>query len=191
MKSSARSLLVILLIALALRLITISTRTLWYDEAGSVLFSEKGLNAMLYGTVTLVNGAAAEEHPLLFYVTLDAWMRLFGQSVLALRMYSVILSLATIAILYLLARDLFGERTALVAALIAAAAPFYVQYSQEIRMYALFGLLLMLATWCFVRGWRTAEAGYWLGFGLTAALGMYTRQLAAFYPIALGVVPVL
>src|SRR5689334_2792029 len=98
MKSSARSLLVILLIALALRLITISSRNLWYDEAFTVLLSEKGLSAMLYGTLTTVNGAAAEAHPLLFYVLLNGWMHLFGQSVFTIRLFSVLLSLATIAV---------------------------------------------------------------------------------------------
>src|SRR5260221_13279110 len=42
----------ILLVALLLRLIALGSRTLWYDEAFAVLFSEKGLDAMLYGTLT-------------------------------------------------------------------------------------------------------------------------------------------
>ncbi len=187
----ARALLLILLLALGLRLVALGSRPLWYDEAFSVLFSEKGLNAMLYGTLTRVNGGAAEEHPLLYYVTLDGWMRVFGQSPDMVRLYSVLLSLITIVMLYLLAAELFGERTGLAAALIAAVAPFYIQYSQEARMYALLGLLLVAATWCFMRGWRTGGVGYWIGFGILSGLSMHAQQLAGFYLAALGFVPVL
>src|SRR5258708_39381859 len=58
-------------------------------------------------------------------------------------------------------------------------------------MYALLGLLLIAATWCFVLGWRTRRLGYWIAFGVLAGLAMYAQQLAAFYLVALGVVPLL
>jgi uncharacterized membrane protein len=191
MKPSLRNLLLILLLALALRLIALGSRTLWYDEAFAVLFSEKGLDAMLYGTLTPVNGSAADVHPLLYYTTLDGWMRVFGQSPTAVRLYSVLIGLLTIGVLYRLGSELFDERTGQIAAIITALAPFNVQYSQEARMYALLGLLLVAATWCLVRGWRTGQMRFWIGFGLLAGLGMYTQQLAAFYLVVLGLLPFL
>ena len=50
----------ICLLALALRLINLNSRSLWYDEAFAVLFAEKGFRAMLAGTLTPVSGAAAD-----------------------------------------------------------------------------------------------------------------------------------
>ncbi|HVO41488.1 MAG TPA: glycosyltransferase family 39 protein [Aggregatilineales bacterium] len=184
-----RPLLLILALALGLRLIALSTRSLWYDEAFAVLFSQAGLSKMLYGTLTPVNGAAADVHPLLYYSLLNVWISIVGDSVAAVRLLSVITGLATVAVLYALARELFDDRTAVAAALIAAIMPFSVQYSQEVRMYALLGLLLLAATWCYVRGWRTGRAIYWIGFGVLAGLSMYTQQLAAFYLIPLGLIP--
>jgi 4-amino-4-deoxy-L-arabinose transferase-like glycosyltransferase len=207
-------LFLILLLALSLRLVNLGGRSLWYDEAFAVLFSEKGLNAMLYGTLTPVAGGASDIHPLLYYSTLNIWMTAFGESAFAVRLWSVLLGVTTVAMMYLLAKELFGEKTALVSSLITAIAPFHIQYSQETRMYALLGLLLMVATWCFVKGWRSVEHedgvlgekgvnsapsitflrqqgfGWWLAFGLLAALAMYTQQLAAFYLAALGLIPV-
>jgi 4-amino-4-deoxy-L-arabinose transferase-like glycosyltransferase len=191
MRRSLPKLMLILLLAFGLRLIALSSRTLWYDESFAVLFSEKGLNAMLYGTLSPVDGAAADVHPLLYYTALNGWMRLVGQSALAVRLFGVLTGLLTIAVLFQLARELFDTRVALVAALIAAVAPFHVQYSQEARMYSLLGLLLIGATWCFVRGWRTGSARYWVVFGVLAGLSMYTQQLAAFYLLALGLLPFL
>jgi uncharacterized membrane protein len=191
MKRSLPKLMLILLLALGLRLIALNSRPLWYDEAFAVLFSEKGLSAMLYGTLTPANGVAADVHPLLYYTILGGWMNIFGQSPFAVRLFGAFAGLLTIAVLYRLTRDLFDERTGLVAALIAAVAPFHVQYSQEARMYSLLGLLLIGATWCFVRGWRIGSARYWVAFGALAGLSMYTQQLAAFYLLAPGLLPFL
>ena len=65
--------LAIVLLALVLRLINLGGRALWYDEAFAVLYAEKPLETMLYGTVTQVGGAAADVHPLFFYSTLHFW----------------------------------------------------------------------------------------------------------------------
>jgi 4-amino-4-deoxy-L-arabinose transferase-like glycosyltransferase len=181
----------ILLLACALRVINLGGRSLWYDEAFAVLFSEKGLDAMLSGTLKPVSGGASDIHPLLYYSTLNVWMTAFGESPFAVRFLSVVLGVATVAVIYGLTRELFGEKTALAAALIVAIAPFHVQYSQETRMYAMLGLWLSLATLCFVKGWRRKGWHWWIAFGLLAGLAMYTQQLAAFYLVALGLVPVM
>ncbi len=155
-------LLLILLLALGLRLINLGGRTLWYDEAFAVLFAEKGWDAMVDGTLTEVEGGAADVHPLLYYMSLNLWMQVFGESAAAVRLYSVLIGVATVLAVFLLARDWFGDQTALVAALITAVAPFHIQYSQETRMYALLGLILTLATWVYWRAWQRGRWGYWL-----------------------------
>ena len=182
-------LIAILVLAFILRLISIQTHPLWYDEAFAVLFSEKGVSAMLYGTLAPVNGGAADIHPLLYYTTLNVWMNLFGQSAVIVRLWSVILGLGTIGLVYLIATDLFSKRAGLASALIVAIAPFHVQYSQEVRMYSLLALLLMGATWCFLQARRSDSKRWWLAFGVLAGLAMHTQQLAAFYLVALGLVP--
>lgn len=188
--SVLRWLVVVLLLAFGLRLVNLGGRPLWYDEAFAILFAEKGLGAMLYGTLTPVAGGAADIHPLLYYTTLNGWMRIFGQSVALVRLYSVFAGLLTIAVVYRLAADMFTRRVGLVAAIIVALAPFHIQYSQEARMYALLTLILLLATWAYWRGWHTERRGWWIAFGVLAALAMYSQQLAAFYLVALGLTPV-
>lgn len=190
-QKTLRWLVAILLLAFALRLVNLGGRTLWYDEAFAVLFAETGLNGMLYGTLTPVAGGAADIHPLLYYLTLNGWIRLFGQSPEMVRLYSVLIGVLTVAVVYRLAADLFDRRTGLAAALIAGLAPFAIQYAQETRMYALLALLLLLATWCYLRAWRGRGRGWWLAFGVLAALAMYTQQLAAFYLLAVGLTPLL
>ncbi len=179
----------ILVLALALRAINLNGRALWYDEAFAVLFAETGWDAMLDGTLTKVEGGAAEEHPLLYYQALNGWMAVFGQGAGAVRFFSVLLGVATVGAAYLLARDWFGVRTAEIAALIVAVAPFHVQYSQEARMYALMALVLTLATWVYWRAWQRDRGGYWIAFGVLAGVSMYVQQLAALVLIALALLP--
>lgn len=192
-RATVRPLALILLLALALRLVLLGERNLWYDEAFAILFASKGLSAMLYGTLTPVAGGAADIHPLLYYTLLDGWMTLFGETAFAARLLSALLGVATVAAVYGLARDLFDARVGQAAALVTALAPFHVQYSQEARMYSLLALLLVLATGCYVRAARAEKPGIRgaLVFGGLAALAMYTQQLAAFYLLALALLPVL
>jgi hypothetical protein len=70
-KANRLALLLIIIVAVALRLVAISTRPIWYDEAFAVLFAGKGLQAMLAGTLTQVGGSAADVHPLAYYLLLN------------------------------------------------------------------------------------------------------------------------
>jgi len=176
----ALALVVILALALFLRVVNIEQRTIWYDEAYSILFAQAGSN---------IEGGAADVHPLFYYELLHAWMRVFGSSPAAARLLSAVLGVMTVAVVYALGRDWFDRRTGLLAALITAIAPFHVQYSQEARMYALLTLTLISATWLYWRAWTHGRLRDWAGFALLAAISMYTQQLAAFYLIALGLLP--
>ncbi len=181
----------ILLTALILRVIRLGERSLWYDEAFAVLFSEKGWDAMIDGTLTQVDGVAADMHPPVYYETLHFWMNLFGESPAAVRLYSVLLGVLTVGVVFGLAREWFGARTGLAAALTTAVAPFHVQYSQETRMYALLALVLVLDTWVLWRAVQHGKSWYWVAFGVLSGAAMYVQQLAAMYLLALGMLPLL
>ncbi len=167
----------VLLLGLLLRLVNLGGRTLWYDEAFAVLYAEKPLAQMIYGTVAQAGGAAADVHPLLYYFTLHYWMAFFGQSEVAVRLLSVLLGTATIGLSYLLARRLFGGRVGLAAALVTAVSPFHIYYSQETRMYALLGFAGLLTAWLFARAWSADGWRSWLPVGVAGALTLYAHNL--------------
>lgn len=181
----------IFLLALIVRLVGISSRPIWYDEAFAILFSEKGLDQMLYGTLAPAGAGSADIHPLGYYTLLWGWMKVFGRSLIAVRMLSVLAGLATVYLVFQIASELFDIQTAETSALLAALAPFHVHYSQEIRMYAFLALWLLLATYSYLRGTRGGDRRWWLVFGLSSALAQYTHNLAAFFLIPLAVTPLL
>jgi mannosyltransferase len=184
LQNSRTKLVFILVLAFVVRLAGIASRPIWYDEAFSILLAEQGPAAILSGTLaTDVDSSAAEEHPPAYYFMLWGWMQAFGNSLVAVRMLSIVASIGIVYCVYLIAGHLFSQQTALTAALLAAILPFQIHYGQEIRMYAFLSFWLSLATLAFLKR-------QWILFSIAAALAQYTHNLAAFYLIPLAFTPV-
>src|SRR5829696_4588252 len=103
---------------------------LWLDEAQSVAFARLPLAE--------IPGALREDGaPPLYYGVLHAWMGLVGDGDHAVRALSVVASLATWALVVVMARRRAGRRAATAVAVVFAVHPFVVRYATEARMYAL------------------------------------------------------
>ncbi len=187
----------ILFLALGLRLARLTFQPLWADEGYSIYFAS-------LDPVALARATAADIHPPLYYYLLKLWAALLGGGDASLRLLSVVLGVLTIAATYALARRLVGQQGAVLSALLVAVSPFHVYYSQEVRMYALAGLLATLSTALLVeacrrespaasdqpaqgestspkqRRWRALS----LLYVITAALGLYTMYYSLFVPVA-------
>ena len=182
----------ILILAFCVRLLGIGSRPIWYDEAFAILFSEKGPGAMLYGTLAPTGAGSADIHPLGYYLLLWLWMKVFGQSLVATRLLSISAGLISVYLIYLIASEsLSDEAVARLSALFAAFAPFQVHYAQEIRMYSFLTMWLLLATYAYQRGSRTENWRWWVLFSISTAIAQYTHNLAAFYLVALALLPIL
>ena len=190
-KNTKLQVFLILLSALFVRLIGIASRPIWYDEAFAVLFSEKGLGQMLYGTLAPTGTGSADIHPLGYYTLLWSWMKVFGESLVAVRLLSILAGVVSVGLVYLIAIELFDSKTAKTSALLVALAPFQIHYSQEIRMYAFLALWLLLATYAYLRGSASGNWRWWTLFGIAVALAQYTHNLAAFFLIPLVITPIL
>jgi hypothetical protein len=181
--------LLILLTAFLLRLYGLGDKEMWYDEAFAVLYAEKEPASIVYGTVTPVEGAAADIHPLLYYFFLHGWMGL-GQSPFVVRFPSVAFGLLSLCLVFRLARELFDPRVGLLAAALTAMSPFHIWYSQEARMYSLLCLLGLVSIYFFVRAWKADRWRYWTVFGLFAGLSLYVHNLAFLVLVTLDLVAV-
>lgn len=175
-----------ILLGFALRMINLEGRSIWYDEAFAILFSEKSFAAMWHGTVTSVQGGAADVHPLFYYSLLHYWIGLAGDAALAARLLSILFGVATIPVIFRLGRELFGEQVGVASAVFLSAAPFHVAYSQEARMYAQLGFLAALALFAFVRYERTRLEKWWLVFVLSGTGAVYTHNLGFLFLFSIG-----
>ncbi len=187
--SARRSIFLVAIIGLAFasRLFYLNARGLWYDEAFAILYATRSFQEILAGTLTPVGGVAADVHPLFYYFSLHVWLGLSGDSPFSARYYSVFYGIATIPLVYRLARELFGTRAAVVSAVFLALSPFHLAYSQEARMYAQLGFWSTLAFFAFARYQRDATKKWWLAFVFAGVGALYSHNLAF---VALGAIGV-
>lgn len=161
----------LILLAFALRLVLSDVRPIWYDEAFSILLSREGIPQILDGT-------AADIQPPLYYVLLHFWL-LLGEQAFVVRFLSVLFSLASVALVYAVARHMLGHRVALIAMLMVAIFPLQVYYAQEARMYALLELSLLLYWYAFVKlDAEKTTREFALLLGISGAAALYSHSLA-------------
>ena len=104
-----------------------------------------------------------------------------------LRLPFAIFGVATVPLVYLLARELFSQRAAVFAGLVACVMPVLVIYSQEYRAYGLLVFLTTLCAWSLAVALRTNGQGWWALFVGAAILSLYTHFVAIFFVAGLGV----
>ncbi len=172
--------LLILLAGFALRLYRLGYQSLWYDETVSILLARKSLAALTAHT-------AGDIHPPLYYYLLHFWIRLAGSSEFSLAFLSLAFGVLLIPLLFYLGRRLYGVRIGLLGALLLALSPFNLWYSQEVRMYTLgasLGLISLLFLLRLIKSQPWPRRGYWAGYILASALGLYILYYYAFLLLA-------
>src|ERR1043165_5261778 len=95
---------VIVLVAALLRIPTLGKDSLWVDELWSWTISRY---SSLQDVILL--GCANDVHPPGYQTLLWGWMRIFGDSEVAMRSLSVVAGLATVPMMFLLGRRLFSN----------------------------------------------------------------------------------
>ncbi|NEO91442.1 MAG: hypothetical protein F6K56_14845, partial [Moorea sp. SIO3G5] len=113
----------ILLLAAGLYLYQLGTESLWVDELYSVNDAKR-----LPDRLSLMRP--------LYYILLWLWMQ-FGSSDAWLRGLSVLFGLGSVFLTYQLGRRVAGKATGLIAALLLALSPLFINFAQMVRMYTL------------------------------------------------------
>ena len=143
------------------------------DVQRVVAFQHVNPDKGLWDTVL---GLAHDEpqHPPLYYLLLRVWVGVFGEGVGAIRSLSAVASVFALPAMYGLARELGGTpRTAWTAAALLAVSPFFVLYAQEAREYALWSVLILLASTSLVRAHHRGGA-WWALYTASITLALYT-----------------
>ncbi len=133
----------ILLLALILRLSSISSKSMWMDEVISLQQAQQT-------TDRIAANPWLDPHPPGYYLFLHEWIQRFGTSELWLRLPSAIFGALSVLIAYWLGFALHSPRLGCWAAVLLAIDPIALWYAQETRMYAMVtffvacGTLLMI-----------------------------------------------
>jgi mannosyltransferase len=164
-----------------LRLFLIGAKSLWLDEAFSIVISQRSLLDVLRMVVK------TDTHPPLYYLLLKIWL-VFGSSEAQARSLSAVFSIAAIPLMYMVASALFEDRRAgLVAAAILTFSPFQIWYAQEARMYSMLTFFVLASAFFFIQALEHGELVYWVGYVLTTSLALYTDNGAIWYVASISV----
>ena len=190
---------IVTIIGLVLRLI-LSNQSFWLDEGASIMAARVPL-------AQFFEYLKADFHPPLYYLFLKLWLPLAGNTEWLIRLPDILLGSASIYLVFLLGKTLFGKtsKLPLVMAILLALNPFHIYYTQELRMYnlATFSVLLswlallknkfifvslanFLSIFTFYgAGFNFVSQGLYLVFNKKQNLWKY---LASFFPVILGFV---
>jgi 4-amino-4-deoxy-L-arabinose transferase-like glycosyltransferase len=127
-----RAALALVGLAAGLRLaLCLQQRSLWIDEA------RLGLNIASRSYLGLFPPLDYDQTAPLLYLWIERFIvSAFGVSEASLRLLALVAGIATVALVYFVARRLFNRRAALLATAIAALSPTLVHYSSEVKQYA-------------------------------------------------------
>jgi mannosyltransferase len=166
--------------ALVTTTLFIGRKNFWLDESYSFVAAHRSLSDI----VRLVghdreNGGAMG----VYYLVLHFWLHV-GRSESVVRLLSVPLAVATVPLVGVVARRLYGARAGVIAAALTAANVMVVQYAQEARAYSMLLFAAALSMWLFVDCVlrpRTLTAAGWM---VTCAVGFYAHYYIALLVVA-------
>lgn len=176
-----RALLAITGLGAALRVFELGGRRFWFDEAVTVGLLRQDLGGMLE-TIPESEGA-----PPLYYVLAWGWARVFGASEAAVRSLLVVAGVATIPVVFLIARRLGGQRAGLIAAVLAAVSPALVWHAQDARVYAVWVLLGALSFLAFQRALERPDVRRLALWAAASVAALATHYFTAFLVIPCAV----
>ena len=178
-------------LAVALRLPYLTGRSLWYDEASS-------WQTASFSLPELMRSVRLNVHMPLYYLLLKGWMAVFGESVAAIRGFSVAFGALTVVAMALFGRELYrasaasdrdsafetgrrAETFGLSLAVLVAVSPCQVFASIEARMYSLGTFLAAVSSWLLLRLLREEGRGrLWWAYGLALAALPYSHHYGLF-----------
>ena len=145
-KNTVFKLLIILTIAILFRMYQLDKpEGLWNDEyIGWFIASKESFSDFIKH---MLNNC----HMPLYYIYLKIWMFLFGNSDLTLRMSSVLPSMLSIPMMYLIGKEIKDKNTGLLASFLTSISSFHIYFAQEMRLYSLIFFLSTITTYYFFK----------------------------------------
>lgn len=178
-KNWAIALILLLISSLLVRSISLLKSSIWHDEGFSLMLASRS-------PLDIWLGSARDVHPPLYYEILHFWTEIFGNSVLSVRSLSLVAGIIVVWLGYQIAFMISKKRNvALLAGLLLSLNPFLIRYSQEVRMYGILGVFLLIAIIGLIK--ISKDSKDWFGYVLYVigvSAGLYTHYFTAMVVIA-------
>ena len=161
----------------ALRLRALGAKSFWLDEIASVVIARMPSNGFWHWLWTQEGNMA------LYYVMLRPWLRVhLGEA--TVRLLSVVPGIASLPLMYVLGKRLFGRFIGLLGALFLALSTCSVVYSQEARGYSWLLLGVVVSTYFFARLIEQPTFAIACAYALAAGVTFYLHYFGLLVPLA-------
>lgn len=168
--------IIILIIASAMRLYHLTYQSIWLDEIASITEA----NPALPWSDLEMTILASDPHPQLYFVLLKSMFILFGYTIFVARFFSAVVGTLGVFSIYLLGTEIMNKRVGLIAAFLLAINAFGLNYSQEVRMYSLLLLLTILSFYRLVVFLKNTTYKNAVWYGVFTGLMVFTQFFGLF-----------
>ena len=161
--------ILITLLAAALRLYQLGHLSFWYDEAVTIILS-KDISALPQSLTTCA------PLPLVF----AHYWNLFGYSEFWVRLWVAAFGIALVPLVWVLGKRLLSHRAGLFAAVLVAVNPLCIYYSQEARAYSILPFFVVASGYCWL---IAAQRRKWWLYGFCASLALALAFYSHYYAV--------
>jgi mannosyltransferase len=181
-KSFRLYLFLIILLGIVLRIYTIGNESLWADEGWSFYRGTMSIGALL--SDLFFN----ENNPPVYYVFINIWIKIAGDSEIAIRLPSAIFGIILIYCNFRIGELLYDKTVGLWFSFITAISLFFIEYSQEARVYMLFALLASLSMKSYFELQVNSGVSKYAKYVLWTVLLIYSHVYSVFLVFAQNII---
>jgi len=163
---------VIILAGFFLRFYELGEESIWLDEAYTLQSAAKQDFTSLISSVDRI-----ETNPPFYFMMLHFWVKFFSASEFSIRFLSLLFSVFSIMLIYIIGKEIFNSGVGLLSSLMLASSMLHVLYSQEARGYSLFIFLILASFVFFIKLIRENKLKYYIPYAILTLLVIYTSYL--------------
>jgi mannosyltransferase len=155
----------IVLLGTALRFYDLGSESYWIDEMSTVIEGQQSIHQMIT--------SGRLDQPPAYYLPFHFWVRFLGTSEVSTRSFSVLTGIGSIILIYLVGREMFGNKIGLLSSLLMTITEFQIYYSQEARFYAFFEFTTLLSFLFFIMVLSKKKNIYYFLYSVTSIIMIY------------------
>lgn len=169
-----------MIVGIIFRLLYLHT-DIWYDEACSWFTAKQSFPMGIMDNLLHLD----LQHTPLYFFLLHLWIKLFGDSEVAMRTLSLLFGIGTLPLVYIATKKITNNKIALFSLAISAVSPLLVLFSAEVRMYPMVVFLVVLSLNFLIDFEQTKSTKSLVKLVITNLLIPYTLVGGILYNVAL------
>lgn len=184
MKKDKIIFILLVLFAIILRILFIDKPAgFWHNEM--VMYNQ----TIAGGPLDIIKAAVdADVHFPLYQLMLAAWMKIFGNGDITIRLFSVLAGVLTVVMAFFTGKEIKDEKTGNIFAFLTAINATLIFYSQEVKFYIFLALFVTISMFFIIRIIKNNHIKDYVGYTLANAAIVYTFTIGILYVIAQGLI---